>query len=488
MRRAAAALAVAVILLLAAIGLFRTVVARGLALQVGPGQQRAQAPQPAAEEILRTTPSSNPGGQESRPNVSLALTLRSARIVRADPKDGEEEVVQFTFAGAIQDVADGRGFHLIGPHPADQAISERAALLESDPKSVLVGFRSGTDARSFTLGAAASGAVRDRDGKANVSHAVALSASAGWRGPTAGPDLLWVSLDRSRGRIAYVFDEHLDEAAQLAPDHFGYHTRGGRMHLGRTVVSVEKQVVTVQFDRSHGDHVEDAVRFFVTADTVKDLQGRPSPPRAVGRKTTISDLTSVRRYADTIVDYIFDAPVVLASPREFSVYTASGTGYAGGAFARPDRFTVRVVFPQLRYVGTEVVLAAVSHGAVTSAEGASPNTAGAMQLAQDSPRGATHGPDLASAEMDDATGLVTFTFDEPLARNLSLEEIDPKRFVIFSALGEPAEGVAASAIAESWISVAFHEDEVERAQAASVGADAVRDDEGNGNPIGTAFR
>jgi len=90
--------------------------------------------------------------------------------------------------------------------------------------------------------------------------------------------------------------------------------------------------------------------------------------------------------------------------------------------------------------------------------------------------------------MEEATGLVIFTFDEALGRNLSLEEIDPGRFTIFSASGEPSQGVAAATLAEHWISIVFTEDDVARAQAASVAADAVRDDQGHGNPVGTVFR
>jgi len=423
-------------------------------------------------------------------NVSLRLALRSARIVRVDLDDDEEELVEFTFNDDLQEILDKDAFMLLGPNPDDETISESAVLVETDPDSVLVGFKSGTDVRSFSLAAVKTGAVSSRDGKVNLQATTHLAGSTGFRGATAGPDLLWVSINRSKERISYVFDEDLDENLSADPQDFGYYTRSGSMHLGDALISVEKRVVTIEFKRSDGDNVEDAVRYFVLAGAVKDLQGNDSTPRAVGGKTTKPDLSSVRRIGDSMFDYTFDASVTEINPKEFAVYTATGKSYQGEAYARPDANTVRVIFPQLRYIGDQVVLAAVSGKAVKSAESiTSQNTVGAMRLAPAGRNdGGTAGPDLTSVDMDDETGLVTYHFDEAIDRRLMVDKIDPRSFMIISSAGDLLSGISAAGVGTNWVSILFNKDDVADAQAAAIKAGAVTDDEGNANPIGAVLR
>lgn len=454
------------------------------------GQEEAPAA-PADQPTAPAAPAPSVGEElGAGRNVSLKLALRSARIVRVDLDDDEEELVEFTFNDDLQEILDRDAFVLLGPNPDDEAISESAVLVETDPDSVLVGFKSGTDVRSFSLAAVKTGAVSSRDGKVNLQATADLGGSTGFRGVTAGPDLLWVSINRNKERISYVFDEDLDENLSPDPQQFGYYTRSGNMHLGDTLISIEKRVVTIEFKRADGDNVEDAVRYFVLAGAAKDLQGNDSTPRAVGGRTTKPDLSSARRIGDTMFDYTFDASVADIEPKEFTVYTATGKSYQGEAYARPDADTVRVIFPQLRYVGDQVVLAAVSSKAAKSAESiTSQNTVGAMRLAPAGRNdGGTAGPDLTSVDMDDDTGLVSYHFDEAIDRRVTLDKIDARNFTIVSSAGDLLSGISVAAVGTNWVSILFNKDDVEDAQAAAIKAGAVTDDEGNANPIGAVLR
>lgn len=166
------------------------------------------------------------------------------RVWRVDLDDDEEELLLYTFNNDLQGILDEDGFVLLGPNSDDEATSESALFIETDRKSVLVGYKSGTDVRSFTLGGVRSGAVSSLDGKVNLQDTAELagSSAARFRGPTAGPDLLWVSVNRSNERIDYVFDENLDENASPDPSQFGYYTRNGIKHSGDRLISIEDRV------------------------------------------------------------------------------------------------------------------------------------------------------------------------------------------------------------------------------------------------------
>jgi len=447
----------------------------------------SQAPAALAGHTRFRAPSS---AEEAgfRRSVSLKLMLRSVRVHRVDLDDNEEEFVIYTFNNTIQRIADEDDFLLLGPDPDDEERADSAVLVETDRRSVLVGFRPGTDVRSFSLGAVETGTVESRDGKVNLQQSLPLVGRRGQQGLTAAPDLLWVSLDRSLERIRYVFDENLQEGGAAAQE-FGYYTRSGRMHTGNGVVSVEKNVVTVAFDRRNGDHVEDGVRFFVLDGAVRDLQGHENPPRAVGGGTTRPDLISVRLVGNTMVDYTFDAPVTDVDPDEFTLWTGRAASYEGDAYTRPDARTVRVIFRRLRYVGERAVLAAAGPRAVRSTQGLTAyNTVGAMRLSPTRTPAGTVGPDLTGVRMDDGSGLVTFVFDEAISRRLTADEVNEHDFFIVTSAGDIEPGQEVAALGTNWVTILFNKDEAEDAVAAGVRAGAVKDDEGNGNPIGSVFR
>jgi hypothetical protein len=188
--------------------------------------------------------------------------------------------------------------------------------------------------------------------------------------------------------------------------------------------------------------------FFVLDEAVKDLQGIGNPPRAVGGRTTKPDLTRVRRVTDTMFEYSFDEAVTEVKAEEFTVWTVRGAKYEAASYSRPDARTVRAIFPQLRYIGDKVVMAAVGPEAVKSAESiTSQNTIGALRLAPVArANGGTSGPDLTSAEVDVETGLVTYNFDEAIDRRISLDKIDPRNFRIISSAGDQHFGIAVAAI------------------------------------------
>ncbi len=453
------------------------------------------APEPTAPAAPEpTAPAAPTAPQELGISKSIApdLTVRSAQIVRFNLFDREEELVEFVFSGEIQSVEAADGFMLLGPRATDEAISTSAALVETNRRAVLVGFKAGTNVPAYTLAAVRSGAVSNLAGKVNLQAVIPLGARGALlkQGPTAAPALLWVSVDRTKEWITYVFDESLDQTLSPDPRKFGYYTRNGRLHLGQSLVSLYDRAVTIQFDRSGGDTVEDAVRYFVLDDAVKDLQGAGNTPRAVGNTTTKPDLVSVARIADTMFDYTFDEAVTEIKPQEFTVWTIQGARYQGSSYARPDARTVRVVFPQLRYVGEQVVLAAVGPEAAKAAESiTSPNTVGAMRL---SPAGRANGrvaaPELTSIDVDDDTGMVSYNFDRALSRQLTLDKIDPKKFTIVSSSGDIQQGLAVAAIGTNWVRILFNKDEVKDAVGAAVASGAVTDDEGNGNFLGSVLR
>lgn len=211
------------------------------------------------------------------------------RVWRVDLDDDEEELLLYTFNNDLQGILDEDGFVLLGPNSDDEATSESALFIETDRKSVLVGYKSGTDVRSFTLGGVRSGAVSSLDGKVNLQDTAELagSSAARFRGPTAGPDLLWVSANRSNERIDYVFDENLDENASPDPSQFGYYTRNGIKHSGDRLISIEDRVVTIEFNKSGGDSVEDAVRYFVLGGAVKDRPGDDRNPGITTRRSQV---------------------------------------------------------------------------------------------------------------------------------------------------------------------------------------------------------
>lgn len=423
-------------------------------------------------------------GDEGEPaNAAPGLLLRAAEVVRADLDDDEEELASFAFEESVHGILDRQGFLVTGPDSRVQTFSTDAAPVKGSCCTVLVSFPPGTDLLSYTIAAVRSGVIANRNGEVNIQNSSPLGGRRRRpQGPTAAPDLLWVEVDRTLNRARYLFDDALDEHARGDPALFGYYTPSGRLRVGSRLISVEDNVVAVEFGR--GAQVQEAVRFVALEGAVRSRRGYRSLPRAVGSGTTRPDLTAVRQIADTIFDFLFDEAVAHAVPSEFAVYTAAGAKYVGQAVARPDASSVRAVFPAVDGFGDQVVLAVAGIAAVRTDDGsADRGTLGTVTLRPGTILpGRSSGPDLMDVEVDPETGLVDFFFDERLAQALVPGDLKPGRFALVTSDGALLPGRLVADIEGRRVTVLFGRGDLREARAFTVDVGAVIDGEGHPNP------
>ena len=196
---------------------------------------------------------------------------------------------------------------MVGPDPAVGETATDVTLDDAHENCVIAGFRAGTDVRSYTLGAIEGGVVKNRDDEKNIADSAPLRGgrSVSTRNRTAGPDLTGVSVSKTLNRIAYHFDEELDEHAGADAGSFGFYTARGDARTGSKIVSVDNRVVTVEF--GDDDQVDNARRGFVKAGAVRDGGGSENPVASVGGRTSNPDLIGARKAAaDTQYHYTFD--------------------------------------------------------------------------------------------------------------------------------------------------------------------------------------
>jgi hypothetical protein len=187
-------------------------------------------------------------GTAEQQEVSPAFKIESAEVLEVNLDDSEQEFVRFTFTQDIQELPDdASALSLRGYDPQQVAEAVSVRLDEDDNSSLIVGFEPGTDVEMYTIAVAESGAVVDDEGNGNVQDASEVNGVDPNEGLTTRPELADVEVDESRNRIDYIFDEQLDEDAEMEDERLGFYTEDGDRRTGN-IVSIEDERVTVSFD------------------------------------------------------------------------------------------------------------------------------------------------------------------------------------------------------------------------------------------------
>jgi hypothetical protein len=422
-------------------------------------------------------------------NPSLSIRPLSASIESLNLDDTDSEVVELRFADRIQEILDPQAFSLLD-YAGEAGIAASSAQLvqgAGGAKSVLVGFPSGTDLRTYTLAVVDNGAVANRDGDSNVQGSVALKGSRNATAPgrTSGPDLIAVSADQTLNRITYRFDAQLDESDGINAAGFGFYTGDGVRHEGSSIVTVEDNRVTVQFDEA-GSQVEHAVSEFVSPEAVSDLKGSANPIGALAGPTSLPRLVSTTPVAGmpTQLDFRFNRAVDQGDLGAFAAYSEVGTAYEADSLSRPSAQVVRVTFPEIRDFSHQIVMGAVDSGAVQALDRAGEANAIATAPVRSShvALSTSSGPNLVATKLDRATGEVTFTFDKKLDDDIA---VDPSAFSIITVSNRLEQGEALLLVRGTRAIVQFPETAVAGAEGVTIDAGAVADFRGHTNPVST---
>jgi hypothetical protein len=423
-------------------------------------------------------------------NLSIGMRPQSAAIVSVNLDDSDSEFVEFRFADRVQEIRNPQAF-ILQDYAGEAAVAATSARLvqgRGGADSVLAGFPSGTDLRSYTLAVVENGAVANRDGDSNVQASVRLAGSQTPTGPgrTAGPDLVAVSHDETLNRITYRFDEQIDGGAGLNPTGFGFYTQDGARHEGSSIVTSEDNWVTIQFDEAAGAQVENALSEFVGAQAVEDLKGSANPIGAMAGLTSLPELVSTTPVAGmpTQLDFRFNRVVSHGDLGAFAAYSEVGTPYRGVSLSRPSAQVVRVTFPAIRDFSNQIVMGAVASGAVRALDTAGEENSIATAPVRSShvAWGATSGPNLVASKLDRATGEVTFTFDKKLDDDIA---VDPSAFSIITVSNRLEPGSALLLVHGKRAIVQFAENAVAGAEGITIDAGAVADYQGHPNPVST---
>jgi hypothetical protein len=418
-------------------------------------------------------------------NLAHDLLLEDADLVRLDLDDDADEYVQLRFSDDIQDIEDETGFFLQGANPAQVVESTDAVLDEEDRSAVIVSFPADTDVRSFALAGAESGAVSTIEDEVNLLSTTALDAPA--NNSITGPELLSVRERQSLNWVIYEFDEQLDEDNASA-DRFGFYTEDGRYHDGDEVEAIDDGTVTIRFDESDGDRVNEAVRYVVEADAVQDTSGDANAISVLGSNTVSPDLEGARFVGDTSIELEFDETVTDIDPAAVFATGSDGERYAGEHYAiDEDGRTVTVVFPEIDDFSDEITRVSVEPDA-GSRNGRSGDavTVGAVQLADlSSDSGSTVGPDLESADIDESTGFVTLEFDEVIDDDV---DYDAGAFHLVSNSGHLTSGDFIVEVTDDFVIVAFDENAAQAATTLTIDSGAVQDFSGTPSPSATLRR
>lgn len=475
------------------------------------------------------------------PLHTIAPDLRSVSVQSSHPDGNDPELVRYCFDKHLDQLSGAGGFALSGPDSRQPVTAQRVTRDVDDLSCAVAEYAPHTDVRTYTLGVVADDAVRDVQHNGNVEDSAALDGVAANAVPapgrTSAPDLVGTEKDDTLNRIGFVFDERLAapganrsqagsdqarrnpaglrlldlsrglagiitsqdnrmgrafQAASYDPSAFGYYTLNGIAHRGQRIVAApDGDRITIQF--ADGDHVSDAVRYFVDQAAVADNSGHANPEGASGAGTTRPDLVAVSHVAgsQTQFDYTFSEAVVNPDATFFTVYTQDATRYQGSQSSRPGPTVVRVTFPAVKDFSNQIVLGTARidrmGGAAVRAENSptSGNTVGVSALRSDVPAGAGHtdGPDLRGATYDGAVGQVTYTFDQAVDDDQP-GSIDAGRYHIVDTNGRRSAATQIIDVNGDHVTVRFPDaSAVQAATGAFVDANAIRDYQGNPNPV-----
>lgn len=450
---------------------------------VGAGAPEEPTEVPAEEPVDETGEVDVSATSRLPLDLTRDLDLESARVHSVNLDDTEEEYVVFAFADFVREIRDHSAFTVAGFSAATSVAATSADLLANSPSEVLVGFPQGTDLTRYTIATIATGAVANETGQQNVARTVALDGSTAQSlaGLVAGPELGSVATDSTLDRVSYTFDVELDPDQNADANTFGFYDAAGQATTATSVVTIDDETVTVQFDR----RVENGVRFYAEPGAVTDRKGQTSLPASIGGSTTAPDLADVARPGSlTQIDFTFSDDITDIDPAAFAVYTASGASWQGTDYVRVDADTVRISFPEVRDFTSQIVLASALDGAVTANDGSRQgNTIGSLGLASANQElGRTSGPDLVGVATDTQTGQVRLLFDELLDDQ---RPIDPKGFAALTTSGQLLQARSVVEVFADSVLLIFDRNAVQAADGFVVDAGAVTDFTGEPNPAGT---
>jgi hypothetical protein len=428
-----------------------------------------------------------PSAGERIEDVSLNLTLQSARIELTNLDDAEDEFVVYKFAQVVNELKTPASFSLSG-YDADSVVkAKEARLVQGDPSSILVHYAPGTDVARYTIASVETGAVEDEADQSNLPGSVPLEGSSvGGQGSvtaTEAPNLVTARPVNSLERVVYSYDEQIDgdNGQDLDAAKFGWYTLDGKLVRGSSIVTVNDNAVTVQFDRQ----TEDAVRFIAENGAAKNRKGTSSTLGAIGGPTTAPDLVAVEGpIGNTQYDLRFDMPVTDVALDHIGIYAVDGTRYQPTGYAQPAADVIRIALPEIHEFPGNMVLATVGQEAVRSADASStPSTVGSQRIGAMAPMaGMTSGPNLASVNIDQATGQIRFIFDRAIDNDLTY---DPSQFMLVTAAGDLVPARFFVEAADNSVIMTFDRNVASAARAVSLNSGAVKDFKGEHNPART---
>jgi hypothetical protein len=357
-------------------------------------------------------------------NVDPGNRLDSARVIRQNVNDSEQEYARYCFKDDIQtlDKSKASEFAVIGPVTDDGVTADDVQLDENHNDCVIAGFPSGTDVKSYTMAAVQGGVVKNRDGQKNVADTIALDNTHTTTSTrrTAGPDLVRVRISKDLNRAQFIFDENIEKGSGDAGS-LGFYSKAGGYHTGSSVVSVYNKTVTVKFDSN--DQVDTAARWFAKSGAVQDQNATENSLGTTDGSTDAPDLTSVSRDSgNTQYDYHFDENVGDLAASDFVLYTNDGTQVQADDITT-DGDVVHADFKsEIKDYPKDIVLAGVvpanadnSDDTSDSSNGTVP-TIGMVRLGSSNVTraGRTTGPDLTGVSKNASDQTITLTFDEKL--------------------------------------------------------------------------
>ncbi len=416
-------------------------------------------------------------------NVDVQLKLLGAQIVKFDPDDTDDEFVEYLFGEKVLEIYDPASFKLIGVSSAEVVSGRQVFRNEVNPKALIVGFEPGIDPTNFALAAVEPGAVASIKGETNPGDSELLIGSKVKDVfASAVPKLVQVKIEPSLERIVYQFDEKLNEDF-VDPTGFGFYTFDGQLHLPSAITSVNDKQVIAKFDETAGDQVEEAARAVVFAGAVTDKSGLPNPTNSFGGLTTAPDVVKVYNGPTrTQFDFAFDQDITSPVANAFKLYTRLGKAYPANNARLVAPNIVRVIVSSVREFDDEVIFGSVDAGAVIGDTGfGTQSTAGGLVLANKKidDVGVVAGPELVNVQVNAKESMVKFFFDEKIDDD---QFADPTEFKLISVSGAVQPGVAFVDADVNWIVITFSPSAIASAQTAMIGANSVRDFEGNGNP------
>jgi hypothetical protein len=433
-------------------------------------------------------------GVGSTENVNPGNRLSSARVIRQNVNDGEEEYARYCFTDDIQTLAKSKAdeFALVGPSPGDGKTADDVRLDEDRDHCVVAGFEEGSDLKSYTTASVEGGVVKNRDDQRNIADSTDLDNThdSTQHNRVAGPDLVKVRISKNLNKAQFVFDENIEKGSGDAGS-FGFYSKSGGYHTGSSVVSTFNRTVTVKFDSN--DQIDTAQRWFVKGAAVQDDNGTDNVLGTTDSNTDAPDLTNVTRDdSDTEYTYKFDENVGDLEASDFVLYTNDGTEIQAEDI-NTDGDEVHASYSQdIEDYPKDIVLAGVNPSNAqndddtsdASDDGTVP-TVGVESLGSSNVTrsGRTTGPDLVSVGKNADDERLTLTFDEKL--DDSDDQTDASGIYLVTSDNRLLKADRIMSIDGKKAYVKANETDIDALKGIVIEGGAITDEEGNTNPLTT---